>query len=294
MSGIFKRLIKRKFYLRLKHKYRLVIMQDDTFEEKFSFKLLPMNVFIAVGVSAIVLIFSTTFIIAFTPLREYIPGYADVNINKKFRYLSYSVDSLEHGLAQKEAYMKNLKTILGGNIKTDSLPEKPASPISKKQVGKLVKSREDSILRGEFENSDDFNLLFAEDKKSTVGSISNFFFFTPIRGIVINNFNLKKEHYGVDIVAKENEAVKATLDGTVIFSSWTLETGYCIGLQHTGNIVSIYKHNSAVLKKTGDYVKAGDVIAIIGNSGELSSGPHLHFELWYYGNPINPKDYIAF
>jgi len=284
----------KKFFHRLKHKHRLVILQDDTLEENFSFKLTPLNVFIAVGISGIVLIFATTFIIAFTPLREYIPGYADVKLSKNIRKLSYSVDSLETRLKQKEDYFNNLKTILIGNIHTDSLPTKPDVPVKTQEVPALNKSKEDSMLRGEFENSDEYNLLFTEEKKSNITSISSFFFFTPLRGYVVNNFNLKKGHYGIDIVAKENEAIKATLDGTVIFSSWTLETGYVIGLQHTGNIVSIYKHNSALMKKQGDFVKAGDVIAIIGNTGELSTGPHLHFELWYNGSPVNPKDYITF
>ncbi len=270
-------------------------MQDDTFEEKFSFRLSPMNVFIAVGVSSIVLIFSTTFIIAFTPLREYIPGYADVNMNKKLRKISYVVDSLENKLELKEQYFANLKKILSGNIQADSLPIKPSSPKPTQSITQLYKSREDSLLRGEFENTDDYNLLFTEDKKSNAGtSIANYFFFTPLRGIIINHFNLKKEHYGIDIVAKENEAIKATLDGTVVLSSWTLESGYIIGIQHTGNIISIYKHNSVLMKKVGDFVKAGDVIAVIGNSGELTTGPHLHFELWYNGTPVNPKDYLNF
>lgn len=129
---------------------------------------------------------------------------------------------------------------------------------------------------------------------STPGNISNFIFLQPLKGAITNRFNIKKQHYGVDVVAPKNEAIKATLDGTVIFAEWTVETGYVIQLQHADNIVSIYKHNSVLHKKVGDHVKAGEVVAIVGNSGEFSTGPHLHFELWYNGIPINPEDYMMF
>ena len=124
--------------------------------------------------------------------------------------------------------------------------------------------------------------------------IRNFFFFTPLKGFVTNNFNALNSHYGIDIVAKKNEPIKATLDGTVIFCDWTIKTGYVIAIQHQNNIISVYKHNSALMKKEGNYVKAGEVIAIIGNTGELTSGPHLHFELWYDGKAVNPKEFMRF
>ncbi|NTV83610.1 MAG: M23 family metallopeptidase, partial [Bacteroidales bacterium] len=162
---------------------------------------------------------------------------------------------------------------------------------------KMKRSAEDSLLRLEVENQNKYSLYKIEtndnasQKKSSIGSV---LFFSPLKGIVTNQYNPAQKHYGIDIVAKQNEAVKAVLDGTILFSNWTLETGYVIAVQHSQNIVSLYKHNSALLKKEGDYVRAGDPIAIVGETGELVTGPHLHFELWSDGNPVDPKEYITF
>ena len=161
---------------------------------------------------------------------------------------------------------------------------------------KYTRSAEDSILRQEYEKETSYNLYYDDNEaiSGTATSRSNYNFFNPLKGIITTEFNLSAKHYGVDIVAKRNETVNATLDGTVIFSDWTVETGYVISIQHKGNYISVYKHNSVLLKHEGSFVKAGEPIAIVGESGELSTGPHLHFELWYNGTPVNPKEYIAF
>jgi murein DD-endopeptidase MepM/ murein hydrolase activator NlpD len=162
---------------------------------------------------------------------------------------------------------------------------------------KLKKSPEDSLLRTEVENQGKYNLYRFENSENVRQkneSIGKVLFFVPLKGVITNEFNPSQTHYGVDIVSKQNEAIKCVLDGTVIFSNWTLETGYTIAVQHKQNIVSVYKHNSALLKKEGEFVKAGEPIAIIGQTGELTTGPHLHFELWSDGNPVNPKEYINF
>ena len=202
-------------------------------------------------------------------------------------------------MAYKDLYIQNIKRVIGGNTsKSDTQGTRlnGVSPSSVKYdtINTLYKSREDSALRAEIEAEDSRYELNVSEKKPFTNSISSFFFFTPLKGSVTNIFDPVSRHYGVDIVAAKNEAIKSTLDGTVIISNWTSETGYVIGIQHSNNIVSFYKHNSALLKKAGAYVKAGEPIAIIGNTGELTSGPHLHFELWYNGTPVNPKDYIAF
>ena len=162
----------------------------------------------------------------------------------------------------------------------------------------LVRSVEDSLLRVEIESQDQYNIAYYNENeelnKGKATSIANFNFFTPLKGIITNNFNTSEKHFAVDIVAKRNAAVKATLDGTVIFAAWTLETGHIIVIQHQQNLISVYKHNSSLLKQEGNFVKAGEPIAIIGESGELSTGPHLHFELWFNGKPINPRDYLTF
>ncbi len=287
---------KRKWYSKLRNKYRLVFMNDETLEERFTFRLSRLNVFIALGTLTIILIFLTSILIAFTPLREYIPGYTNVNLQRKLYELEIKTDSVEKALALKDKYLQNIKDVING---ADMKTEVPASRDSMRRYSdlKLTHSVEDSLLREEVENQAKYSLYRMENsdaanrKKTSLGTL---LFFVPLKGVVTNDFDPATQHFGVDIVANENEAIKSVLDGTVIFCDWTVETGYVIAIQHPQNIVSVYKHNSALLKRQGDMVKAGDPIAIIGESGELKSGPHLHFELWSEGTPLNPKDYISF
>ncbi|MEI7499302.1 MAG: M23 family metallopeptidase [Bacteroidota bacterium] len=271
-------------------------MTDDTLEERFTFRLSRMNVFIALGTLTIVLIFLTSILIAFTPLREYIPGYTNVGLTKKLYKLQIKTDSIERVLVKKELFFQNIKDIINGKNLTEDKPI-ARDTVKKYSNIKIKRSIEDSFLRLEVENQSRYSLYKMETmeiaslKKASIGGV---LFFTPLKGIITNDFDPTQKHYGVDIVSKQNEAVKTVLDGTVIFSSWTLETGYVLVLQHSQNIVSVYKHNSVILKKTGEYVRAGEPIAIVGETGELITGPHLHFELWNDGNPVNPKDYITF
>lgn len=288
------------FWTKIRNRYRLVVMNDDTFEEQFSLKLTPLNIFVLVGLVSIIMITLTVSLVAFTPLKAYIPGYgSEVDTRQQLISLSLKLDSLQYELSLRSAAMDNIKNIISGNIGNDTsrpspLPkEKNIPPSSKNVVEGMKPSRQDSAFRAQVESQDKYSLAFSE-KKTGKESISSFFFFTPVKGLVTASFNTSEEHYGVDIVAKENEPIKATLDGTVLFSGWTPETGYTIQVQHSNNLVSAYKHNSVVLKKAGQYVKAGEAIAVIGNSGEQSSGPHLHFELWYNGTPIDPQEYMVF
>ncbi|MBW6459431.1 MAG: M23 family metallopeptidase [Bacteroidales bacterium] len=287
--------LKKKWYRKLRNKYKLVILNDETYEEKLSFKLSRLNVFVATGTLAILLIFITTIIIAFTSLREYIPGYTDVTLYEKVYKLGELTDSLNAVVRQKSLYLENLRIVLSGKDTTIITPLK-VDTSSKYQNLYSSPSREDSLFRREFEEqmaAGDFKLT-PTDRSGTRPDISNFTFFTPLRGIITSKFDPAARHFGVDIVSVRNEAIKATLDGVVIFTGWTLETGYNISIQHENDLVSVYKHNSALLKDQGTFVKAGDPIAIIGSSGEYSTGPHLHFELWYNGVPVDPTDFIKF
>ncbi len=288
---------KKKWIQKLRNKYRMVIMNDETYEEKLSFRLSRLNVFVFTGAVAILLIIITIYIIAFTPLREYIPGYTDVTLQKNLYDLQLRADSLEQKCRVNDLYIHNINNIINGKEIVESLPEHPETVANYDSI-KLERSVEDSLLRVEMESQDQYNIAYNSEQeelyKGKAASIANFNFFTPLKGIITNNFNPEEKHYGVDIVAKRNDAIKATLDGTVIFAGWTLETGYIIGIQHQGNLISMYKHNSSLLKQEGNFVKAGEPIAIIGESGELSTGPHLHFELWFNGKPVNPSDYITF
>lgn len=271
-------------------------MNDETLEERFTFRLSRLNVFVALGTMTIILIFLTSILIAFTPLREYIPGYTNVGIQKRLYELQIKTDSIEKDLKKKDLFISALKDIINGKDLPSENPP-PADPHKNYDNIRIRKSVDDSLLRVEVESQNKYNLLRygSSDRTSPQKRIiGNVLLYPPMKGIITNEFNPATKHFGVDLVAKKDEAIKAVLDGIVVLSEWTLETGYVIILQHQQNLLSVYKHNSALLKQCGEFVKAGDPIAIIGESGELTTGPHLHFELWNDGNPVNPKDYITF
>lgn len=276
----------------LRNKYRLVILNDDSFAEKFSLRLSPLGLIILIGSVTIVM---TTFVIslvAFTPLREYIPGYGNVQDRKEIIQLSTKADSLESTLAARDWYINNLLNVFSG--KTEGKPPKPAKDSTGKYKNIDIKpSEQDLKLRNDIENN---QLASTSDKVSAnrINEISQFFFFSPVKGVITTSYNVREEHFGVDIVTPENELIRATLDGTIVFAGFTAGDGYVIQIQHANNLMSVYKHASAITKKTGDYVKAGEPIGSVGNTGESSNGPHLHFELWYNGFAINPQDYVVF
>ena len=282
---------KRKVKQKLLHKYRLVILNEDTFEERVSFKLSRLNVILLVVFSSIILISGTALLIAFTPIREYIPGYSSTALRQKATRLTITVDSLETVIQKNDAYFRSIRRMLTGDLDSvsrqdienlDEVKPKESTTVN------LQASKEDSILRAEVEQEDKYNLL----EKATFQA--DFTLFPPVGGEISEGYNAEEKHYAVDIVTKENEPVKATADGTVIFSEWTAETGYVIIIEHNFGLISVYKHNDSLLKSQGDLVKAGEVIAIVGNTGEFSYGTHLHFELWVDGYPVNPADYLNF
>jgi murein DD-endopeptidase MepM/ murein hydrolase activator NlpD len=279
---------------RLRVKYRLVVMNEETFKERASLLLTPLNVIVFGGSLAIFLIVLVTYIIAFTPLREYIPGYADTNLRLQVYENTLRTDSLERELAMKDLYLKNINMIIAGET-----PEQEAhEPDTSKDYASIEfkQSEQDSLLRAMVEKEERFNIqnISFSATQSMETNIRDLFFFAPIKGDITAGFDTKEKHYAVDVVAKENEPIKACLDGTVIFSSWTYDSGHVIAVQHSSNLTSFYKHCSVLLKKTGESIKAGEVLAVVGNSGELTTGPHLHFELWFNGRPVNPEDYIVF
>jgi murein DD-endopeptidase MepM/ murein hydrolase activator NlpD len=275
---------------RLRNKYRLVILNDDTFEEKLSLKLSRLNVFVISAILVFVLIAGTILLIALTPLREYIPGYASTNLKREVLSLAIKADSLEAQLQYSDKYINNIARILRGEVPEELPSGSPDSTAAVKIEAKgLALSKDDSLFRHMIEEEEIFNI-----NKSSGDRLKLFAFFPPIRGVVTNGFDIQSKHFGVDIAAPENAPVKACLAGTVVFSGWTTETGHVMVIQHQQDLTSVYKHNAATLKKKGDYVKTGEAIALLGRTGHLSTGPHLHFELWFSGNPVNPENYIAF
>lgn len=267
-------------------------MNDDTFEEKLSITLTPLNVFTWGGASFILVVGLTISLIAFTGLREYIPGYTDLTVKKQATYAAIKADSLENVMKQKDLFIKNIAGVITGEPFVGEQSEGTSNKSAYANIT-IKPSKEDSMMRSEIENNEQYNVVRQDNAASSRG-LNSYFFFAPLTGVLSNGFNPKEGHYGVDIITGQNDAVKAVLDGTVILDAWTTETGHVIQIQHDNNLVSIYKHNSALLKKTGDRIKAGEAIAIVGNSGEQSTGPHLHFELWLDGKPLNPTDYFSF
>ncbi len=282
------------FFRKLHNKYHLVIMNDDTLEEKLSIRITRFNVFVFTGTAAILLVIATIYLIAFTPLKEYIPGYADFNTRKVLRELTLRADSLEQDLRQKDLYILNIRNIIEGRDLVEEIPENVDDPTIF-SINELPRSAEDSLLRAEMEQASYINNDYWQNGEPyPMQQAFHISFFPPLTGMISSHFDPVKGHYGVDVVAADDAIIMATLDGTVIFSTWTIETGYTIGLQHANNIVSIYKHNSSLLKEQGAFVEAGEAIAVIGDTGLYSTGTHLHFELWFNGIPVNPADYISF
>ena len=281
---------KGKLKQKLTNKYRLVVLNESTFEERLSLKLSRLNIYIFGGVFSVTLILATILLIAFTPIKEYIPGYSSTKLQKDSRRLTIDSDSLKNRLAILENYTNSIKSVLTGDLTSNDIIDSIQDSAKRIQIDEsaLGASKEDSIFREKIESRDRFPLSDESQEKLKI------VFFAPISGNISQLFNSENKHFAIDVVAKIGTPVKAAADGTVIFSEWTTETGYVIILKHANNFISVYKHNGTLLKKQGDLVQSGEAIASIGSSGELTTGPHLHFELWSDGYAVNPSNYIDF
>lgn len=290
-----KRKAQRKLLLKkLKNKYRMSILNETTFEEKVSYRLSPLNVITGALFTFIFLGVAFISVIVFTPLRELIPGYTDTSVRSASIANAIKIDSLQNVLEVKINYINTITSILKNEPIEDSLSA-DANNIKKYEDLDFSASKDDSLFREAFEEREKYNIASVAIEESSNDDVMRHFF-APVRGILTQEFDSKIGHYGVDVVtASDKEPIKAVLAGTVISATWTSANGYVITVQHDqGNLVSVYKHNSVLLKEVGDKVRAGDSIAIIGNTGEETSGPHLHFELWKAGKAINPETFIIF
>ena len=280
----------KSFLKRIFNDYKVVVSSEDTFEEKLSFKANKINVLIIMLVYSIILISFTISIVFFTQLREMVPGYSSSDLLNRAIYLTKKTDSLEQQIALNNKFYKSIEDVLSGNI--DEFISRDELSIDTNLINPGVvtisPNSQDSILRKYVENEDKFNLTNNEL------IIENKMFFSPIKGEITQNFNYNENHFAIDIAADIGTPVKSVLDGKIIFSEWSLETGYVVVIDHGENIISVYKHNSKTLKEQNDFVQAGEVIAYSGNQGNLSSGPHLHFELWKNGTPIDPEPLLNF
>jgi murein DD-endopeptidase MepM/ murein hydrolase activator NlpD len=281
---------KKKLLKKLRHKYRIVLLQDDTFKEVGFIRLNRLNVISVSGFLLILLIAAFWSLTAYTPLRELIPGYPTAHTRNNIIKNNIRLDSLQKEIKYRDQYFNNINKIIAGEKPDDFMND---FEIQADENPAFARSLADSILRHDVDLAEKLSLPNVNGQQSSL-KLDKLHFFSPVRGMVTNSFNPLNNHFGTDVVAGPNEVVKATLDGTVIMASWTLETGHVIQIQHANNLISVYKHNAELLQKVGMKVKAGDAIAIIGNSGELTTGPHLHFEIWQNGVPLNPEDFVVF
>jgi murein DD-endopeptidase MepM/ murein hydrolase activator NlpD len=281
----------KRFRRFLNKKYRLVILNDTTFAEKFSLKMSPWGIII--GASALTILITTLAIsfVAFTPLREYIPGYGSVYERKLILALNVMADSLEKTLNARDMYLTSVLNVMHEKVETQTERAKKDTSGKYRQVN-TKPSGTDVEFRKEYEKNR--GNAAANVARLKYSGISELVFFSPVKGMVVTSFNIPEEHFGADIVTRQDETIKTTLDGTVVFTGFSAEDGNIIHVQHSNNLLSIYKHCSALMKQTGDRVRAGEAIAVVGNTGEKSHGPHLHFELWFNGAPINPEEFVPF
>lgn len=283
---------KKSFKQKITRKYAFVIEDSDNFEKLYSLKLSRLNIFVFGGVFSFFVVAITSLIIAYTPLKEYIPGYDPLALRQDATDLIFELDSLENVVALNNAKMEALIPVLNGEIEADTLDFEAleigsrGSELSGNEVFEPTDA--ELSLREEVAKEDRF-ALFQEARKS-----DEIVFFTPVSGSITQGFSSEQKHFAVDLAVKKGTPVKSIADGVVLFSEWTTETGYVIIVQHRDEYVSIYKHNESLNKEQGDLVKFGEVIATVGSTGSLSSGTHLHFELWNNGYPVNPENFIDF
>ena len=279
----------KSFWTRIRFKYKLSFFNESTLEEVWRIRLSQLTVFISVGIFALLLIILTSVIIILTPIRNYLPGYLDVEIRKEILQNALRADFLEQQYALQSNYINNVSDILTGNISIDSIQSSDTLLINEGSFDIPRSERESEFIR-QFEEMEKYNLTALNPNPIQ----AEIFFYKPLNGIISSTFDPDKQHFGVDLTAAPKENVLATFDGTVIFTGFDPKYGNVITIQHKNDFISIYKHNDILLKEAGDRVVSGEAIAIVGNTGELSTGPHLHFELWHKGTPVNPEEYIAF
>lgn len=280
--------------------FRVVVLNNDTFEEVGSYRLSLMNVYVLISSLLVGLTIFGIFLVLFTPLKNLVPGYKGYGNDRAVFDLTERIDSLERAMNAQEKYNVGFRKMLTNGAETEKDFPRDTSHLLKDSTNDIPLSEAELILRAGNGSGDlDTGTINANGAKtlSTLRRnerLESMFLITPVSGAVSMGFQPDKKHYGIDIIAPKNTAVKAVADGFVISSDWTLETGNTIAVQHANNVVSFYKHNATLLKKTGDHVKSGEAIAIIGNTGEQTTGPHLHFELWKDGRAVNPAEYIRF
>lgn len=314
-SEIKERFRERRQHLKaeMRRKHRFVVMDSETFREKWSFQLTGINLFVTIGVSVIVLIVLTSLLIAFTSLREFIPGYMRSDIMEQAYTNEQKLDSLERVLSQQELQLQNIKLVLSGQqLPGEEAYRHKTDSTHKAKPTEYTHSKADSLLREEVENADQYQVKPSKINKlannqsqntsvapatrteSAANTPAILPFFSPLHGKTIATFNEKNSHFGTDIAGTENSVVKSIYSGTVLLANFSPDNSYIIVIQHPNNYISVYKHCGSLLKRAGDAVRAGEPIAFLASGESKTKEPHLHFELWYNGKPINPENHVNF
>ena len=287
----------------IKHKHRFVVMDTDTFKEKFSFQLSGTNLFVAIGITVIVFILLTTVLVAFTPLREWIPGYTDTRMVEQTYDNARRIDSLETAIDNQEWLIAALQAIVSGEPVAEMAGAGSNDSATTLQAYATAyrHSKEDSLLRAEVEQEDNrYQVKTQEQQEYThtdayaAHTTPTHIYFTPLRGNIVRAYDASAHHYGVDIAAGSDQTVVAAYGGTIVSASYTAEAGHTVVVQHPGNVVTIYRNNSAIIKRQGDIVRSGEPIAFAGGSVNPTTGPYMHFEIWVNGAPADPQQYISF
>ncbi len=275
----------------LNNRHILIIQNEEDFSEKGTYNFTYARI-ILFAFLAFLLVLALSFYLVNTFLAQWFdPRYAERETREDMVEMQLSLDSLENRLSKRNAYIDMIMARLEGDTTSNeedmlSQPNEAVS-VMRSEESQMI----DSLFKSEFETGGG-DFLLTQSLRDF--ELRETYFFSPISGYISEAFDPKSEHYGIDVVSKKDEPVKCIADGTVVFAAWTQEAGNVIAVQHQANLVSIYKHNSTLTKEIGNFVSAGEIIAIIGNTGELTSGPHLHFELWYNGNAVNPEEFISF
>jgi|SRR5690554_5768236 murein DD-endopeptidase MepM/ murein hydrolase activator NlpD len=285
---------KKNIFRKLFQKYTLIILNEGSQQEQFSLRLNRINVLVIVALTSFFIIMATVLVLLYTPVHDYVlpsSKQAEVLDKQEILDLTNQVELLEEKLNSNDIYIRNLQAILSGEApipEIDTAGGKFTSSVDLSKVN-LNPTEDDLELRKEVEKEEMFNVQ-SDNSVQEAGSL----LFTPLKGFVTSGYNPEENHLAVDIAAQQGEAIKSVAAGTVLFADWTPDTGYVVIVQHQMGMISVYKHALTVYKKWGDVVKKGEVIAAVGNTGELTTGPHLHFELWMDGSPVDPQQYIVF
>tara|TARA_B100000902_G_C27242641_1_gene880877 strand:+ start:466 stop:1341 length:876 start_codon:yes stop_codon:yes gene_type:complete len=273
----------------LLNRYRMIVINETTFNEELSFRFSRLNILSIIILLLVFILTGTFFLVSYTPIKEFIPGYTSTKVRKEAIRNTFLLDSLVIKFQKQDQFIKSIKSALSGKNESDEGLLKEINKSNLESINReFNRVKADSLLRLEVMQEDKYNLM--PNSNNNV----KFMLFSPASGLISEPFNSEIKHFAVDVALAKDTPIKSVAVGTVVLAEWTSDTGYVVVIKHNHGLLSVYKHNSTIEKSQGDIVQAGEVIAFAGNSGELSTGYHLHFELWIDGYPVDPTNFIDF